>query len=79
MPHTTRSARGEVVDFELLAIKAQLAAKPVPKPVNERKAAIEEREGVKSSPPEAVTELMKLSSEAAAASKTATKTAPKRK
>jgi hypothetical protein len=79
MPHTIRSARGEVVDFELLAIKSQLAAKPVPKQVTERKTAIEEREGVKSQPPEAVAELMKLSAEAAEASRVANKTAPKRK
>lgn len=47
MPKLVRSARGELVDFELLAIKAQLAAAPVPKSVEERKQAIDERDGVK--------------------------------
>lgn len=47
MPKLVRSARGELVDFELLAIKAQLAAAPVPKAVEERKQAIDERDGVK--------------------------------
>lgn len=47
MAKLVRSARGELVDFELLAIKAQLAATPVPKPVEERKQAIDARDGVK--------------------------------
>lgn len=47
MLKTVRSARGAVVDFQLLAIKSQLAAKPAPKEVIERKAFIEERDGVK--------------------------------
>lgn len=47
MPKLVRSARGEVVDFELLAIKAQLAATPVPKAVEQRKVAIDEKDGVK--------------------------------
>lgn len=42
-----RSARGELLDTALHAIKAQLAQRPVPKPVAERQAEIEEREGVK--------------------------------
>ena len=47
MAKLVRSARGELVDFELLAIKAQLAATPVPKSVEERKQAIDARDGVK--------------------------------
>lgn len=47
MARTTRSARGEIVDFELLAIKAQLAAAPVPKAVEQRKVAIDLKDGVK--------------------------------
>lgn len=47
MSKFVRSARGEVIDFELLAIKAQLAAAPVPKSVEERKLAIDEKDGVK--------------------------------
>lgn len=47
MPKLVRSARGDIVDFELLAIKAQLASAPVPKAVEQRKAAIDEKDGVK--------------------------------
>lgn len=71
-----RSARGELVNFELLAIKSQLASVPVPKPVEERKTAIEEREGTKAVQPEAVSELLKMAQEAAA---TSAKVQPKRK
>lgn len=68
---TIRSARGDFVDFEMLAIKVQLAAKPVPKSVAERKVAIEEREGTKQVQPEATNELLKVAAES--------KSAPKRK
>lgn len=71
-----RSARGELVNFELLAIKSQLASVPVPKPVEERKTAIEEREGTKIVEPEAVNELLKIAQEAAT---TSAKLQPKRK
>lgn len=47
MAKLVRSARGDLVDFELLAIKAQLASTPVPRPVEERKQAIDARDGVK--------------------------------
>lgn len=47
MAKLVRSARGDMVDFELLAIKAQLAATPVPKKVEARKQAIDARDGVK--------------------------------
>lgn len=40
MPNIVRSARGEVVDFELLAIKAQLAQQAAPPAVEKRSAAI---------------------------------------
>ncbi len=76
MSKNTRSARGDFVDFELLAIKAQLASKPVPKPVVERREAIEEREGTKALPSPAVEELLAMATEAAALS---VKSAPKRK
>lgn len=76
MSKSTRSARGDFVDFELLAIKAQLASKPVPKPVVERREAIEEREGTKPLPSPAVEELLAIATEAAA---TSIKSAPKRK
>lgn len=73
---TIRSAKGDTVDFHLLAIKSQLAAKPAPKSVEARRAAIEEREGTKPAPSEAVNELLKIATEAATAS---AKAAPKRK
>jgi hypothetical protein len=47
MSRYVRSAQGELIDFELLAIKAQLAASPVPKKVEERKIAIDVKDGVK--------------------------------
>lgn len=47
MSRKTRSARGEVVDFDLLAIKQQLAAKPVPVGVDQRRRFIDEKTGVK--------------------------------
>jgi hypothetical protein len=47
MSNIVRSARGDLVDFQLLAIKSQLAAKPTPKQVQDRKIAIEEKEGIK--------------------------------
>jgi len=43
-----RSARGTIVDFQLMAIKTQLAARPAPAQVVQRKITIEERDGVKS-------------------------------
>jgi hypothetical protein len=76
LAQSTRTARGDYIDFELLAIKAQLAAKPTPKSVIDRREAIEEREGIKSLPSPAVEELLALSNEAALAS---AKAAPKRK
>lgn len=47
MGQLIRSARGELIDFELLAIKQQLASAPVPKKVEERKQAIDVKDGVK--------------------------------
>ena len=71
MSKAIRSARGDLVNFELLAIKSQLASVPVPKNVEDRKTVIEEYEGVKPVDSPAVNEMLK-----AAAS---TKTTPKRK
>lgn len=48
MPQYIRSARGDLIDFELLAIKQQLANAPVPKVVEQRKQAIDEKDGVRS-------------------------------
>lgn len=47
MGQLVRSARGELIDFELLAIKQQLATAPVPKEVEQRKKAIDIKDGVK--------------------------------
>ena len=47
MGKLVRSARGEYVDFELLAIKQQLSSAPVPRKVEERKLAIDEKDGVR--------------------------------
>lgn len=49
MGQLIRSARGELIDFELLAIKQQLASAPVPKVVEQRKQAIDEKDGVRPS------------------------------
>lgn len=48
MAQLIRSARGELIDFEMLAIKQQLASAPVPKAVEQRKQAIDAKDGVKS-------------------------------
>lgn len=85
MSNITRSAKGAHVDFGLLAIKAQLAAKPVPAPVQQRQVAIAERDGQAPPASPAVDELLRLSADAAAASAAASTTqadpapAPKRK
>ena len=48
MSKKARSARGELVDFDLLAIKEQLATMPVPVGVNQRRKFIDEKDGLKS-------------------------------
>ena len=67
MAHHVRSARGQLIDFELLAIKQQLASAPAPKKVEDRKKAIDEKDGVKT---DVVPDLdiFALSNEAAATS-----------
>jgi len=47
MSKTARSARGVLVDFDLLAIKQQLAATPVPVTVDQRRKFIDEKDGIK--------------------------------
>ena len=69
MGNPIRSARGELVDFELLAIKAQLASVPVPKVVEERKQAIDEKDGVRTDVVQDI-DFLAASMEAAAASAT---------
>jgi hypothetical protein len=73
MSRTVRSARGQIVDFELLAIKAQLAAAPVPKAVEQRKVAIDLKDGVKTDVlPDLDMEMFALAAEGAATSATGT-------
>jgi len=67
MAKLVRSARGELVDFELLAIKAQLAAAPVPKVVEQRKQAIDEKDGVKTTVAPDL-DILKVAKDAAAVS-----------
>ena len=66
MSKRSRSARGQIVDFDLLAIKQQLAVKPVPVSVNERREFIDSRDGLKarSATPVPVTGPMALGIEA---------------
>lgn len=72
MSRLVRSARGEVIDFELLAIKAQLAAAPAPKSVEDRKTAIDIKDGVKTTvAPDLSSEMLQIAAEGAAASATA--------
>lgn len=47
MSKKARSARGEVVDFDVLAIKEQLALKPIPVGVDKRRKFIDEKDGIK--------------------------------
>lgn len=69
MSRFIRSARGELIDFELLAIKAQLAAAPVPKTVEDRKTAIDIKDGVKTNvTPDLSNEMLQIAAEGAAAS-----------
>lgn len=48
MSRLTRSARGSLVDFDLLAIKQQIAAAPAPVSVDQRRKFIDEKDGLKS-------------------------------
>lgn len=54
MSKFARSARGEIVDFDLIAIKQQLAMKPVPVGVDERRRFIDEKDGLKVKQPQDV-------------------------
>jgi hypothetical protein len=47
MAKLARSALGEVVDFDLLAIKKNLAATPASVSVNQRRRFIDEKNGIK--------------------------------
>lgn len=47
MSRQARSARGEIVNFDLLSIKQQLATVPVPVGVDQRRKFVDEKDGVK--------------------------------
>lgn len=47
MSKKTRSARGDSIDFDLLAIKQQLATTPTPTSVDARRRFIDAKDGVK--------------------------------
>jgi hypothetical protein len=51
MSKRARSARGDLVDFDLLAIKEQLATTPIPVGVNQRRKFIDEKDGIKTRTP----------------------------
>lgn len=42
-----RSARGDIVDFQLIEIKQQLASAPTPVSVENRRRFIDEKDGIK--------------------------------
>jgi hypothetical protein len=65
-----RSARGEMVDFGLLAIKAQLAQQSAPADVEKRSAAISAKSTGKTvvAESEDATDMLQVSAEAAQAS-----------
>ena len=50
MSKQARSARGDLVDFDLLAIKQQLATAPVPVSVDQRRRFVDEKDGIKAKP-----------------------------
>lgn len=47
MALVTRSARGEIINFELIAIKQQLASTPTPVEVDNRRRFIDEKDGIR--------------------------------
>ena len=47
MPNFGKSARGVTVDFDILRIRQQLAAKPIVVGVNERRTFINTKDGIK--------------------------------
>ena len=73
MSRKARSARGEVVDFDLLAIKQQLAATPVPVSVDTRRKFIDEKDGLKSKTATPIPAALSVAMEAAETSAKAAK------
>lgn len=84
MTRKARSARGELVDFDLLAIKEQLATTPVPVGVDQRRRFIDEKEGIKTKEvvdqiPQEVPSALNIAMEAATQSAAAADTSKKNK
>lgn len=80
MPKIARSARGEIVDFDLISIANQLASAPPPVTVGDRRLFINEKDGVKpkknlteSVPSAAVHEALRVGQEALAQQKRSAK------
>lgn len=76
MPRLVRSARGSMVDFDLIAIANQLASAPPPVSVNERRQFIDEKDGIKpekqlveSVPDSGVHEALRMAADAASLSR----------
>lgn len=84
MSRKARSARGELVDFDLLAIKEQLATTPVPVGVDQRRRFIDEKEGIKTKEvveqiPQDLPSALNIAMEAATQSAAAADTSKKKK
>lgn len=66
MSRQARSARGEIVNFDLLSIKQQLATLPVPVGVDQRRKFVDEKDGVKTkAAPAPLPSALSLASESA--------------
>jgi hypothetical protein len=84
MSKKARSARGDVVDFDLLTIKQQLADAPIPVGATHRRKFIDEKDGFKNRTVQSIEQLelppvsslpsaLTFGAEAAIVSKTANK------
>lgn len=81
MSRQARSARGEIVNFDLLSIKQQLATLPVPVGVDQRRKFVDEKDGVKTKvvPPAPLPSALAIAAESANISATASTPAPEQK
>lgn len=71
MSKKARSARGQFVDFDVLAIKQQLATTPVPVSVDDRRRFIDEKDGIRTKQPQPVASALLLAQEGIAESEAA--------
>jgi hypothetical protein len=71
MSKKARSARGEIVDFDLLAIKQQLATAVVPVGVDDRRRFIDEKDGIRTKQIQSPVSALELGLGAAAESEAA--------